>query len=154
MWTHTERRIKKKRQRLMQSLNTQCVNSATETMKTEDVGLKKNITDDNLSDRDALGRGDTLKFLLLYVWSRLSTSFLTNLADFSILNVNMFQCLSSSVDKTRRVMTSSWCFVNHWSISVTIFWHFTDLNGIFDLFTWFLKDISVHFLLTLGWFFN
>lgn len=99
-------------------------------------------------------QGDVLKFLLLYVWSRLSTSFLTNLADFSILNVNMFWCLSSSVDKTRRVMTSSWCFVNHWSISVTIFWHFTDLNGIFDLFTWFLKDISVHFLLTLGWFFN
>lgn len=97
----------------MQSLNTQCVNSATETMKTEDVGLKKNITDDNLSDRDILRRGDTLKFLLLYVWSRLSTSFLTNLADFSILNVNMFWCLSSSVDKTRRVMTSSWCFVNH-----------------------------------------
>lgn len=75
--------------------------------------VMKNIGDDNLCDRDALGRGDTLKFLLLYVWSRLSTSFLTNLADFSILNVNMFWCLSSSVDKTRRVMTSSWCFVNH-----------------------------------------
>lgn len=42
----------------MQSLNTQCVNSATETMKTEDVGLKKNITDDNLSDRDVLS-GET-----------------------------------------------------------------------------------------------